>query len=240
MAKVRVAAHQPNYMPWQGYFNKLANCDVFVLLDNVQLERRGLTHRTRILGHRQGDAPWISQSLKKRAIHEQNILDTQFADLHWVRKHLNTLKTVYGKARHFKEMYPALESAMLVNEVRLADYNTRLIATVAGLLGIRTPMVRASTLCEGTACNASERLAALTRMVGGDVYLSGQGAKAYNDDNVFRRHGVKLEYLQFRPAPYAQGAAAQFVPNLSVMDALFHLGPKDTVSLIAKGNHGAR
>ncbi len=38
MAKT-MAMHQPNYVPWLGYFHKLARCDMFVHLDTVQFPR---------------------------------------------------------------------------------------------------------------------------------------------------------------------------------------------------------
>ena len=38
MAKT-MAMHQPNYVPWLGYFHKLARCDTFVHLDTVQFPR---------------------------------------------------------------------------------------------------------------------------------------------------------------------------------------------------------
>jgi hypothetical protein len=31
-----VAIHQPNYIPWLGFFHKMKNSDIFVLLDNVK------------------------------------------------------------------------------------------------------------------------------------------------------------------------------------------------------------
>ena len=40
MAERVVAVHQPNYVPWPGYFHKLAHADVFVYLDSVQYPAR--------------------------------------------------------------------------------------------------------------------------------------------------------------------------------------------------------
>ena len=45
-----VAIHQPNFLPWAGYFHKMSVVDVFVLLDDVQLSNgKTYSSRTRIL-----------------------------------------------------------------------------------------------------------------------------------------------------------------------------------------------
>src|SRR3546814_3690829 len=53
-----VAIHQPNYLPWLGYFHKIARADVFVFLDDVQFSKNGYTNRVRILGD--GAARWLT------------------------------------------------------------------------------------------------------------------------------------------------------------------------------------
>ena len=37
---MNVAIHQPNFVPWLGYFDRMIRADMFVLLDHVQFERR--------------------------------------------------------------------------------------------------------------------------------------------------------------------------------------------------------
>ena len=43
-----VSIHQPNFLPWLGFFHKMAQCDKFIILDNVQFARRMFFHRTKI------------------------------------------------------------------------------------------------------------------------------------------------------------------------------------------------
>ncbi|PYN08619.1 MAG: hypothetical protein DME02_07080 [Candidatus Rokuibacteriota bacterium] len=45
---VRVAIHQPQYLPWLGYLAKWAAADLFVFLDSVQYEKNGWQNRNRI------------------------------------------------------------------------------------------------------------------------------------------------------------------------------------------------
>ena len=41
MSRRVVAIHQPNFLPWLGWFDKLARADVMVLLDDVQFPKKG-------------------------------------------------------------------------------------------------------------------------------------------------------------------------------------------------------
>ena len=44
-----IAIHQPNFMPWVGYFYKIAKADKFVLLDNAQFSKNSYINRSQIL-----------------------------------------------------------------------------------------------------------------------------------------------------------------------------------------------
>ena len=41
-----VSISQPGYFPWLGYFERLGNSDIHIVLDNVQIERKTKTSFT--------------------------------------------------------------------------------------------------------------------------------------------------------------------------------------------------
>ena len=43
-----VSIHQPQYMPWLPYFSKIASCDTFVFLDDVQFQKNGIQNRNQL------------------------------------------------------------------------------------------------------------------------------------------------------------------------------------------------
>lgn len=55
-----VAIHQPEHLPWLGFFNKMANADEFVILDNVQYRKRYFQNRNKILVNGGGYVYWSS------------------------------------------------------------------------------------------------------------------------------------------------------------------------------------
>src|SRR5262249_11031495 len=55
---MKVAIHQPCFLPWLGYLDRMARSDLFVLLDHVQFERRGYQNRTPI--RMEGEQRWLT------------------------------------------------------------------------------------------------------------------------------------------------------------------------------------
>lgn len=235
MGDVMIAMHQPNYLPWLGFFYKVAQSEIFILLDTVQFARRGYTHRVYLMGT-QGTPHWLTQSVKKRDVADQIIHDTQFSEMHWVSKHLKTLEHVYHKSPYFRPVYDLLVAQLCRGETRLSLLNGGLIQAIATALGLRARIAYASEFPIGQCETASERIARLAVHVGASRYLSGAGARAYNEPQVYARHGVDLVYHDYENAPYSQSypsARSEFVPGLSIVDALFNVGFDGVAELLS-------
>lgn len=218
---MRVAIHQPNYVPWCGFFAKLRAADVLVLLDDVQMPRgRSYVSRAQVLGP-QGPQ-WLTVPTHHAAA--EPIHDVRCVEGAFVRRHLATLRARYGRQPHFPEVMARLEpiytAAAAEPQPLLGTLNQHLIGAIALYLGLQQPRILASTLgCPG---RGDERLAALVRAVGGTTYVSGPGGERYQDPARFAAAGLRLLIRRYRPVPYEQGRP--FVPGLSVLDALFRLG----------------
>ena len=48
VATMLVSIHQPHYLPWLRYLDKIARSDLFILLDDVQYEKNGFQNRNKI------------------------------------------------------------------------------------------------------------------------------------------------------------------------------------------------
>ncbi len=218
-----VGVHQPNFLPWLGYFYKVSRSDVFVLLDDVDFQQgnaNSLTNRTRIKSS--AGPAWITVPVTHQG-KPQRIADVMiFHRGNWQKKVLGQVYHSYGKAPHFEMYYQGLEERITLPADRLATLNLRLLEWMLGLLGITTPLVLSGEMgLEGVA--KDEKIAQLCHRLEATHYLSGTGARKYNREEVFSQYGVKLEYADYVHPVYSQGYGA-FLPGLSALDALFNMG----------------
>ncbi len=227
---VVVAIHQPNYLPWLGYFHKLARAEVFVFLEAAQFSKGSYTNRVQIL--RDGKPVWLTQPIEQSL--GQPIETVAFADRLWPRRHVDTLHGAYRGAAAFRAVFPYLESLLLKAPLdSLAAANRHLIEGLAAALGLAPRFARDGVLGV-SGLEGDDRLVALVGAVApGAVYLSGKGGALYQDEAKFASAGIALRYSAFTPKAYQQTGGGGFVPGLSIVDALFSLGIDATRALVA-------
>jgi len=225
MPQIVAAIHQPNFFPWLGYFSKLAAADVFVFLDAVNFPKSSWVNRVKVrIG---GEARWITcpveRSTMRATIAEVDIHD----DTTWRRKLIASLESNYARASHFDEVWPGLRERFDSKERNLASFNINVIQSIARELNLATRLVRQSELEEARVRNTrgSERLASICHAVNANVYLAGDGAAAYEDESVYAANNIAFRRLGFVHPTYPQGREDEsFLPGLSILDALFHVG----------------
>lgn len=227
MSKI-IAVHQPNYIPWPGFFYKISRSDAFVLLDTVQFSRRSFTHRNRIKGS-QCNIIWLTVPVFKKGRFYQKIDEVRInRTVKWQRKHMGTLQMNYANAPFFHYYRDALEDIYSRNWERLVDLNLAILSFVMGELGIKKKCIRASEM--NLKGEKTALLVAIVKELNGDTYLSGSGARNYIDEQIFRKEKIRLSYYQYGSFVYPQ-LWGKFIPNLSILDLLFNCG-KESRNLI--------
>jgi hypothetical protein len=224
-----VCNHQPQFLPYLGFFHKLARSDLYVVLDDVQFLERGHQHRNLI--KMQTGTQWLTVPVRQRRgqlIHEVEIDPSS----NWRKKHWAALTSNYAPAPFWKELSPGLARVLVEGgHTHLAALDLDLLRWAADVLGIATPFRLASEL--GVPGEATQRHIDIARAVGADVYLSGQGGKLYMDLALFDGTGIEPRFQDYAPREYPQRFPQHgFVPNLSVVDALFNVGPEGTRALL--------
>ncbi len=223
MSKI-VAVHQPNYLPWLGYFHKIASADVFIFLDSVQYPRgQSIANRNKIKTAQGWQWLTVPISIPKGQRGKASYLDASAAELRWKKKHLKTLQVNYSRAPYFQPYFEQIAEILLA-EQSFAQTNMVLIGYFLGQLEIDTPLYRLSEL-EKVSGQKSQLIADICIHFEADTYISGQGARVYNDETAFAQQGIQIVYQQFTCPVYPQ-IHGDFIPNLSALDLLFNCGPE--------------
>ncbi len=224
-----VSVHQPHYLPWLGYFDKIDTADVFVVLDTVQFEKNGWQNRNKIKTA-QG---WMWMTVPVKHDFGTSIAQTGInTTVRWRKKHRQALLTNYSKSLYFDRYMDYFETVYGTEYDRLCPLNTDMLGWFAGVLGIETGIVAASDM-NGLPDEPNERLAEIVKRLGGDVYLAGAGCGDYFDERPFRDNGIRVVFQDYEPVEYPQ-LYGEFIPRLAVVDALFNCGD-GTLDIIRNG-----
>lgn len=217
------AIHQPQFLPYLGFFHKVAHADVLLLLDDVQFQKHGFQNRNVI--KTQTGPQWLTVPV----LHHlgQRICDVLVGKTsNWRKKHWSAIQTNYGPAPFFKDLAAPLRELIVERtDTHLLPVDVELLRWAMAQLAIATP-IRMSSELGVTSDDPNARLVALCQAVGADTYLSGPGGRDYMDLGLFERAGIAVVFQDYKARDYAQRYPDQgFLPNAAVIDAVFNLGP---------------
>lgn len=225
---MRVAIHQPNFLPWIGYFHKMASCDVFIYLDDVQYTKN--SYQNRVLIKTPQDAQWLTLPVRHKFGQLTNeVMINDATD--WRRKHLKTLEMNYRKSPNFAPVFALLSGVYEAKDwTGMSEFNIALLEAIRTVLGIRCQVVKSSEL--NVTGQSTQRLINLVQQVRGTEYLSGGGGSKYQEESMFEAVGIKLCYSDFSHPMYPQ-LWGEFAKGLSVIDLMFN--DPGAAALFSKG-----
>ncbi len=227
-----IGIHQPNFLPWFGYFLKIFGSDHFVLLDHVQFSKGSFTNRNKIVD-KSGKQQWMTIPIKGQKLESAiNQIEVDY-NARWHIKLPKTLQANYAGAPYFKEMRSTIFDIFEEQPTHLSNLNCKLIIEVSRLLEIETTFSKTSELSIENERN--EMLVNICKHFKADTYLAGKGSKNYEESELFRSAGIELRHLEFDYPNYDQGKF-EFVPNLSILDMLFYAG-KDKIIRWLRDSH---
>jgi hypothetical protein len=237
---MKVAIHQPHFLPWLGYLHRMAAVDAFVLLDHVQFERRNFQNRTSI--RMDGEARWLTVPVVQRS-QKERIIDKEVDNRldgakWWGPNHFATLRHAYRDAGFFGTYAAEMKKLFDTRWEKLVDINQAGLELLRAEFGIRTSLVRSSEL--GVAGARGELILDICRAVGADTLLAGNGgSRGYLDIDAFARAGVRIVFHDWQHPEYPQcdktSGAAPFIRGLSAIDMLFNCGPRSREMLLGNG-----
>jgi len=214
-----VSIHQPNYIPWLGFFYKMAKADIFVLLDDVLHSKQSYTNRVNI--KTANGIKRLTVPLAKKEIEIKDI--PIFNDKKWNKSHIKLIHDSYCKAPYFSKYYYELEKIYERQWEYLVDFNIENILFIKQKLNINTEIIKSSELNLDEE-DKNRRNLNICKELGGNIYLSGDGGgKQYNLEKMFWDEGLEVKYTNFHHPIYKQ-LWGEFEPGLSAVDLLFNEG----------------
>jgi len=223
---VKVAMHQPNYLPYPGFFAKLHLSDIFVIYDTAQFTRGDFFNRNRIRTFSFNGYMWLTLPVGKRNFTGVAIRDVSILDKGVFSKHSKTLKVMYLKAPFFDEKICEI---VKIPHKNLAEHNIFIIRYLLNKLKISPPRIVFASELGIPIRHSTQGLVDIVKALKGDEYISGTGAKAYINQELFRKESIGLSFIDYKPLQYPQ-IHPGFVENMSIVDTIFNIGWENAAS----------
>lgn len=197
---ITVAVHQPNFLPWIGFWHKVASADCLVLYAGVQFDKSDYTHRARL------GASWLTVPVQKQPLHTA-IKDIRIADVAAVHRIGATLRQVCMSKRNPNKH--RLGSLVTLLESWPMDKTFLVDLTIASLMVIRDTLgIRTQFSYDGEDRGLGRTVANLDQAIqnavprGPRVYLSGAAAFDYMGfDSLSSVVEIRRQQLYGNPNP---------------------------------------
>jgi len=223
---------QPYFYPYLGYWQLLNTVDKFVLYDNIEFTRRGWIHRNNILSN--GEARMISLPLKKDSdyclVRERKLAENMTRES---TKMLNQLRSAYGKAPFFHQVFPLVEKGLNSGIVNLFEFLQFTIRNISEYLEIKTDIIKSSTVSINHNLKGEDRVLAFCQSFNANTYINSIGGLELYNKGRFEKHGVELFFLRMDQLRYNQ-FNSKFIPNLSIIDILMFNSKGEVLEMLEK------
>jgi hypothetical protein len=220
-----------------GFFDKIVNCDSFVLLDHVQFQKTGGNWTNRVKIYQNGEGVWCTAPVARPEHGVARICDLSWSEgLDWRRKIKKNLQQNYAKAKYRDEVIDWLNELIDYPENNIARYNTHTILAICKRLNLTTSHFNFSSNLYSENDTSNAMLVILTKLLNGNAYMCGGGADHYQNENNFTENNVILIRQNFVHPKYTQFKNENFVPGLSIIDGLMHIGISGVKSILIKRN----
>ncbi len=218
----KISISQSNYIPWKGYFDNIAQVDVFVLYDDMQYTKRDWRNRNKI--KTSNGLKWLSIPVEVKGKFFQKIKDTKISDKNWNKNHLNILKNTYKVAPCYKEVIDFIEELYLTaNQDNISEINYHFLSKICDYLSIKTKIIFSSKF-DLLDNGKTERLVDLCIQLKGTDYYTGLAAKNYMDESLFEKENINVSYFDHSNYPLYNQLYGDFEHGVTILDLIFNKG----------------
>src|SRR3972149_12075161 len=137
-----VSIHQPNYLPYLGFFDKMVRADIFIIYNDAQFNKEDFQHRNKIRIYH--GWKWLTVPVEKKLMPINKIMirnEITIKGIKWSEAHFRDLKDSYKDTSYFHTYENALESIYESNYDKLIDLNMSFINFLKSAFDIKTKLV---------------------------------------------------------------------------------------------------
>ncbi|MFY0593571.1 WbqC family protein [Roseivirga sp.] len=240
---MKVAIMQPYFFPYIGYFQMIAAVDKFILYDLVSYRKASWMNRNRLFDISKKEVFYFRAPIRKFSLGTK-IRDIELQDVEdWRKKILREVYYNYKRSRFFDEIFPRLEKVIRFETNSLHKFNTNAISNIAEWVGITTEIsfqnesylqIEQELLIDYSERPEeikNKRIIRICESENSTHYVNAIGGMELYDKSYFEQYGINLSFIKTDEIKYDQ-VGEEFIPNLSVLDVLFHNGLIKTGELI--------
>lgn len=183
---MRITVHQPDFLPWSGFWMKMMKSERMVIMTGVQFSKGDTTNRVMVKDAR------LTLPVSRG---EGRLIRELTFDLYELKKVIHTIeqKLMCRKLCYGRRLEPVVDLLRQEKDGNLANMNVKLIREIASLLDIHTEIVVDSDLLVGeTKTDRLESILDRNTLGGRHTYVSGAGGMNYLEP----MEDYDVEYIQ--------------------------------------------
>ncbi len=226
---MKVSIMQPYFFPYIGYFQLIANSDVFVIYDDVNFIKKGWINRNSILVN---NTSYLFSMPLQNVSQNKLINEIFISDLDkWKMDLLKTISSSYKKAPFYQDVYPLIEKIISFDELNLAIYIQNSIQNLCAYLNINTKLIMSSEIVKNNGLKGENKIIDICLQLGATQYVNAIGGfELYTKEN-FRVKNIDLKFIKSENIVYQQ-FKNEFVPWLSIIDVLMFNNVHDVKQIL--------
>ncbi|WP_428024392.1 WbqC family protein [Arcobacter sp.] len=219
MKKNNIVISQPMYFPWIGLFEQIRFSDIFVIYDDAQFSKGSFTNRVQIKTNT--GMKWLSVPISKLKL-GQKINEIQIDNKkNWKRSHIDFLKNTYKNHPYLQDVLSIINHIYSNPYNTMSDLSTDSIKVILEYFEIERKILFSSSMkLEYT---NSDKVLEIVKLLNGNVYITGHGAKNYLNHEDFEKNNIDVKYINYNLRIYPQKFET-FTPYVSILDLIANVG----------------
>ncbi|MBC1796862.1 WbqC family protein [Listeria booriae] len=228
-----ITIHQPNFLPWIGFFHKIFQADEIIFLTNVEFSSTNYQNRCYIYGTNNEPSRLTVPVKKKPNLLSQKLIDSSGPNRKWKKNHLTQIHDVYKHAPYYTEIFPLIADIYSQEHTSLVTLNSALIKMILDYLGYKGNM--STDVAVTDICDKTERLVQLVKQAEGTTYLSGSSGRNYLKIDLFEENAIEVQFQNFNHPIYTAKHGESNLLKLSMLDWIMYEAPDSIAVFLEQG-----